>query len=202
MIIYKYSGSFYIFVLQYFSVILPFFMRFIMSFSKNLNKLLLIGTVLGITGNLNALEGISYHSIEELKPEFLASLPKPKCDAETLEKLRRAYDQNTKDIFEDKKTLSELIKDCKKVFFNTDDDWLYIYEGYEEDIEEEKSVQDRVKEIIEVSEGLPEAASRLQALYEQDNNLEKSLLWGLVACYLGIQSAPESVGRILLLMKD
>ena len=173
-----------------------------MSFSKNLNKLLLIGAVLGITENLNALDGISYHSIEELKPEFLTSLPKPKCDAETLEKLRKAYDQNTKDIFEDKKTLSELIKDCKKVFFNIDDDFLHIYEDYEEDIGEGESVKDRVNEIIEISEGLPEAASRLQALYEQENNFEKSLLWGLVACYLGIQSAPESVGRILLLMKD
>lgn len=173
-----------------------------MIFTKNLNKLLLVGAVLGITENLNALDGISYHSIEELKPEFLTSLPKPKCDPETLEKLRRAYDQNTKDIFEDKKTLSELIKDCKKVFFNTDDGFLPVYEDYEEDIGEGESVKDRVKKIIEVSGGLPEAASRLQALYEQENNFEKSLLWGLVACYLGIQSAPESVGRILLLMKD
>ena len=165
--------------------------------TKSLNKLLLIGAVLGITGNLNALDGISYHSIEELKPEFLTSLAKPKCDAETLEKLRKDYEQNTKDIFEDKKTLPDLIKDCKKIFFNTDDDLLYLYEGYEEDIEDEKNVKDIVHEIIEVSTGLPEAASRLQALYEQDNNFDKSLLWGLVACYLGVQSAPESVERIL-----
>ena len=173
-----------------------------MSFTKNLNKLLLIGTVLGITGNLNALEGISYHSIEELKPGFLASLPKPKCDAETLEKLRKDYDQNAADMLFEKKSLSELIKDCKKIFFNIDDEVLPIYEDYEEDIGEGENVKDRVKEIIEIAEGLPEAASRLQALYEQENNFEKSLLWGLVACYLGIQSAPESVGRILLLMKD
>lgn len=173
-----------------------------MKVTKNLNKLLLIGAVLGITGNLNAFDGISYHSIEELKPEFLTSLPKPKCDAETLEKLRKDYDQNASDMLFEKKSLSELIKDCKKVFFNTDDDFLPIYEDYEEDIGEGKSVKDRVKEIIEISEGLPEAASRLQSLYEQENNFEKSLLWGLVACYLGVQSAPESVGRILLLMKD
>lgn len=173
-----------------------------MSFTKNLNKLLLIGAVLGITENLNALDGISYHSIEELKPEFLTSLPKPKCDVETLEKLRKDYDQNAADMLFEKKALPELIKDCKKIFFNTDDNLLPLYEDYEEDIDEEKSIKDVVKEIIEIAEGLPEVASRLQALYEQENNFEKSLLWGLVACYLGIPSAQESVGRILLLMKD
>ena len=52
MIIYKYSGAFYVFVLEYLSVITFYFMRYIMFFTKNLYKLLLIGTVL-VGGSMN-----------------------------------------------------------------------------------------------------------------------------------------------------
>ncbi len=146
--------------------------------------------------------GISYHSaLQEQKKRI--DILRPRCDAIMEQKLQDMFVKNTNKILRigeinKGETVYPLIEECKGIFFGTENkEDIQMYEEYES---EKENMHEAVKWIVEVCYGLPDAALRLQALYENIGDYEHSLFWALVACDLGYKSGTEAVGRLLNLI--
>lgn len=173
------------------------------------------GSLIGVVGFVHPLNcteasvstepsfssGINYHSALK-EQQMHVQMPSVKCDIETELLLRKKFDDTTyfltsKNIdLSNSEYNSRLIAEYKKIFYNISDDMIPMYEEYEENMDE-----DNISLIIEANEGLPEAATKLQSLYEVTGDYKHSFFWALVSCRLGYKTGAEAIGRLLLLMK-
>lgn len=160
------------------------------------------GAMSGISGAFaSTCIGVSYHSAlqEQQKHQGIAIA---KCDPKTEQKLLEQFYTISDKLsllqnsdFRDKLTVSPLMAEYKKIFYNISDDMISAYEEYEDDIT-------NIDFIIEANDGLPSAAPILQSLYESIGDYRHSLFWALVSCHLGYKTAPEAVGKLLILMRQ
>ncbi|MBR1734439.1 MAG: hypothetical protein IJ730_03165 [Alphaproteobacteria bacterium] len=148
--------------------------------------------------------GISYHSaLQEQKKRI--DVLRPRCGAIMEQKLQNMFVENTKKILQGgainkREAADPLIDECKEIFFGTENkEDIQMYGEYES---EKEDIQEAVKWIVDVCCGLPDAALRLQALYENIGDYDRSLFWALVACDLGYKSGTEAVGRLMSLIEN
>lgn len=147
---------------------------------------------------------ISYHSALQEQKKCI-DVPMPRCEEIMAQKLQDMFVENTKKILQGgminkKEIVNPLINECKEIFFGTENkEDIQMYEEYES---EKEDVQEAVKWVIGVCYGLPDAALRLQALYESIEDYDRSLFWALVACDLGYKSGTEAVGRLISLIEN
>ena len=128
------------------------------------------------------LETISYDLLNNMKHSFPREVIIQNLNKEDISKLEKMYNKNTANMLQIKNDddYIESIKECKKIFFNVDNDKdLVLYEEYE-NIQRE----DNLRLLSFMCRGLPKAASRLQILFKNAGNLKKCILWGLVSCYI------------------
>lgn len=167
----------------------------------------LLYTIVGVVSSvlfINAMDsGISYHSALQEQKKHVGVLI-PRCSPTTEQKLQDRFVGNTKKILEkgtiDRREIaSHLIHECKEIFFGTEStEDIRMYEEYES---EKTDIQEAAKWIVDVYCGIPDAALRLQALYEGIGDYDRSLFWALVSCDLGYKSGAEAVGRLMNLIE-
>ena len=146
-------------------------------------------------------QGISYHSALQEQKKHVSVLI-PRCSPTTEKKLQEKFVENTKKILKNgvvdqKGIVSPLIHECKEIFFGTENtEDIKMYEEYEA---ETIDVQEAAEWIVNIYCGIPDAALRLQALYEGIGDYDRSLFWAIVSCDLGYKSGVEAVGRLISL---
>lgn len=173
-------------------------MRFIMDFSKNLNKLLLIGSVLSGTSIGGTSEVISYHLFQgSPHPQIVVS---PSIKAVLSEKLTRCNEEFQSAACTDLEDTAEtLIPRLKNIFIGKENkvstDAINSLE--ESFYKNEIDISTAAAKIIEKRKGLPEAAYQLACMYDQEGIYSIALLWSKIAYELGIRSG-EIFGKQLI----
>ena len=181
-------------------------MRFIMSFTRNLNKLLLVGAVLveiNIDGNCSSTsigetsDISSYHLFQgSPHPEIIVS-PTTK-DSLSKELASCSEKFQSADCTDQIEVAENLIPRLKTVFFGKKDTSVEDkIASLELDVFKGKNILEAVPIIVNERQGLPQAAYYVACMYDQEGIYRVALLWSKVAYELGIHEA-KNLGRELI----
>ncbi|MDR1391045.1 MAG: hypothetical protein LBI95_01590 [Holosporales bacterium] len=165
-------------------------------------------TMIAVVGICGVNEGmdISYHSLVEnkKKQEFLTP---PVC--RNYAELQNRMHGNTLRFItasplNKEKVAGELLPEYEHIFC-TDIEQLPVLKQLEEKVSttslaklSEESLSELVDEIAYLCDGLSEAATKMQNMYEVKGDYPRALLWALVSYKFGNQMAKEAIGRLLV----
>lgn len=168
-----------------------------MSFTKNLNKILLFGAILVGASDGKTSDISSYHLFQgSPHPEIIVS---PSIKDKLSEELVFCSEEfQSADCTEQSKVAENLIPRLKTVFFGKKDTSV---EGkiasLELDVFKGKNILEVVPIIVNERQGLPNAAYQLACMYDQQGIYRVALLWSKVAYELGVPAA-KFLGRELI----